>query len=232
MTDPAPETWLKNETACKLEKVIGVLDVLHAPAFENRWLNTSPGREYSAMLTQIETLLLRMWVRMCLEQWKALERDVLEWRSEQNSAAAGVLQCYTTVFEFLTDWGNRTEIRESGLNGCWEDYLFHKMTNEQHLLSRLVRTHVDEEETVLLAEHYLRQMQFLQRNAPHQLCSGFFTLLSPFTGESRFVPRFSRFPAPADSRDDELLSFRDQLFAQTRWEKNARSFLEFLQKRV
>ena len=67
----------------------------------------------------------------------------------------------------------------------------------------------------------------LHRASPHELCTDFFTWLSPFTQESVFLP----VPAKNDvleTKSATLESFRSQLLQSQEWEKLSGLYLKLL----
>ena len=77
------------------------------------------------------------------------------------------------------------------------------------------------------AVQYLHKIKMLHRASPHELCTDFFTCLSPFTQESVFLP----VPAKNDvleTKSETFGSFRNQLLQSQEWEKLSGLYLKLL----
>ena len=232
MQEASPENWLKDELTHLLELVQGALDTLAWLPFGNSWTLNAPGTQYLMMLKQMEEQLLRMWVRMQRTQWTVLEIEVIDWHGQQKRGQDGVLGLYYSLFEVLTDWGSLPETRKQGLRGCWDGFLISALCQEEHLMKRLANSKIKSlpGEILSLAGRYLKLMQVLRDAEPRQLCYSFYTLLSPFTRDSVYLPFFPSYDDATSLPETDIGEFSKLLLTSTNWESKAEEYLKLLQR--
>ena len=155
---------------------------------------------------------------------------MVEWYGKQKRGEDGILVHYYDLFEALSDCGSLPEKRKEGLYGCWESFLINVLCQEKHLLNRLANSKQNRlsDECFSLAERYLKLMQVIREAAPRQLCFSFFTLLSPFTRESVYLPYFSSNVFTDSLPEKEIGEFAELLITSKEWGTKAEEYLKLL----
>ena len=85
------------------------------------------------------------------------------------------------------------------------------------------------EELQNLCGNYLKCMQVLHQVEPRELCSSFFTLLSPFTRESVFLTDYPSL-SPGNLSSTEISSFAGDLLSSKDWQPKTKDYLQLLRK--
>ena len=80
-----------------------------------------------------------------------------------------------------------------------------------------------------LCRNYLKCMQVLSRVEPRELCSSFFTLLSPFTRESVFLADYPSLPQ-RKLVSSVINRFAENLLASKDWQTQSEDYLKLLRK--
>ena len=230
MQKTSPEKWLTAELTGLLEHVLKALDALAWLPFDSAWTRELPGIHYTQLLKQIEKQLLCMWVRMQRGHWNVLETEVLVWHGRQKRSPGGVLSHYHALFENLSKWCSVPEIRKQGMRCSWESFLVLSLCSEEHLLKRTAKSLKKRFplEVLSLTRRYLKMMQCIHDTEPRELCTSFFTLLSPFTRESIYLSAFPNENKENPPPETEISRFSRELLDCTDWETMAETYLKLL----
>ena len=185
-----PEEWLKEEASLQLEKIIDALNAAHTMPFHCAWLERDLGKNYMEMLKGMESLLLMIWSQLNSSSISKIEHQVMVWYGRQKRSQKNILSGYYRLQEYLTEWASSPEAQSYGLSGKWSDYLLFVMAVETNLLTKassgIISLPARNRETI--GTMFLSKMQMINIAEPHQLCTDFFTWLSPFTQESVSLP--------------------------------------------
>jgi len=223
------EEWLKEEASWQLGKIIDALNAAHTMPFHCSWLDRGLGLNYLEMLKEMESLLLMIWSQLERCNISKIEHQVMVWYGLQKRSQKNIISGYYRYQEHLTDWASSPEAQSYGLTGKWSDYLLFVMTVEKNYLTKAssgkISLPAKERETI--ASIFLSKMQMLYIAEPHQLCTDFFTWISPFTQESVYLPY---------REDDELKKakfagfnkFRSELTKSDQWSSICGVYLDVL----
>lgn len=185
-----PEIWLKEEASFQLEKIVAALNAAHTMPFNCLWLEKELGKTYLELLKEMESMLLLIWSRLENDNISKIEQQVLVWYGRQKRSQKNILSSYYRLHEQLTEWGSSPEARTFGMSGTWRYYLLFVMTVEPNFFTKAASGKISMSSTdrEKFASLFLSKMQMIHRAEPHQLCTDFFTWISPFTQESVFLP--------------------------------------------
>ena len=186
---------------------------------------------YLMMLKGMEEQLLRMWVRMQRNQWEILEVEVLAWNGTQKRKENGILRNFYDLLQTLASDVSTDKKIFKDLPTNWSGYLTRTLLKEQYLVSRCAELKNDDflEELQNLCRNYLKCMQVLNRVEPRELCSSFFTLLSPFTRESVFLADYPSLPQRKHV-SSVINRFAENLLASKDWQTRSEDYLKLLRK--
>ena len=179
----------------------------------------------------MEEQLLRMWVRMERKHWNTLESEVMAWNGSQKRMPNGVLRNYYSCLQALSLNDMEEKHDNFFFPRTWSGFLVQNICFEPYLLKRFVelKENVVSEELENLCENYLQCMQVFHKVQPRQLCSNFFTLLSPFTGESIFLTGYPTLPT-GKSSFKKINSFIQELFSNNDWQSKTTELIQELKK--
>ncbi|MBS1256265.1 MAG: hypothetical protein MAG581_02079 [Deltaproteobacteria bacterium] len=213
-----PEKWLKEEASFQLEKIIAALNAAHTMPFKCLWLEKESGRTYLELLKEMESMLLLIWSRLENDNISKIEQQVLVWYGKQKRSQKNIFCSYYQLHEQLTEFGNSPEAQTFGLSGTWSNYLLFVMTVVPNIFSKAAsgKISLPSAEREKFASLFLSKMQMIHRAEPHQICTDFFTWISPFTQESVFLPACE----DADSQQTKFTAFNDfrkELIQTNKW---------------
>ncbi len=188
--DIAPEKWIQDQCFFQLQQVSQALDAAHTLPFQCEWLNQDLARTYLELLKEMEAIQLKVWTLLKKGNLELVEHWVLVWLGKQKRTDSNVFRKYYQIHELLVEWENESEVQKAGFNGIWEDFIVFVLYHEANFLSKSItsKSGNGSENMESFAIQYLQQMQKLYLASPHKICTDIFTLFSPFTQESVFLP--------------------------------------------
>ena len=83
-------------------------------------------------------------------------------------------------------------------------------------------------EVLSLTRRYLKMMQCIHDTEPRELCTSFFTLLSPFTRESIYLSAFPLENEGNQTNETEMSRFSRELLDCKEWDTMAETYLKLL----
>lgn len=231
MAQNSPETWLQSELSALLVTIHDVLDAWARLPFDCPWTRKPPADHYLLMLKGMEEQLLRMWVRMQRKQWNVLVSEVLAWNGTQKRMPNGVLRNYYSCLQSISLYVSEDEELNQAFPKTWSGFLIRSICSEHYLLKRCAELEDEfvSEELQNLCGNYLKCMQVLHQVEPRELCSSFFTLLSPFTRESVFLTDYPSL-SPGNLSSTEISSFAGDLLSSKDWQSKTKDYLQLLRK--
>ena len=231
MAEKSPETWLQSELSELLVNIHDALDAWSRLPFDCSWTRKPPASHYLMMLKGMEEQLLRMWVRMQRNQWGILEVEVLAWNGTQKRKEDGVLRNFYDLLQTVASDVSTDKKIFKDLPRNWGGFLTRNLLKAQYLVSRCAQLKNDDfpEELQNLCRNSLKCMQVLNRLEPRELCSSFFTLLSPLTRESIFLADYPSLPQ-RKLVSSVINRFAENLLAAKDWHSQSEDYLKLLRK--
>jgi len=231
MLQNSPETWLQSELSDLLVTIHDALDAWARLPFEASWTRKPAAEHYWLMLKGMEEQLLRMWVRMERKQWNTLESEVIAWNGSQKRMPNGVLRNYYSCLQALSLNDMEEKHDKKTFPRTWSGFLVQNICFEPYLLKRFVelKENVVSEELENLCKNFLQCMQVFHHVQPRELCSNFYTILSPFTGESYFLTDYPSLPSRKSSLK-KINSFAQELLSNKDWHIKTTKLIQELKK--
>jgi len=181
------------------------------------------------MLKGMESLLLMIWSQLNSSSISKIEHQLMVWYGRQKRSKNNILSRYYRHQEHLTEWASSPEAQSYGLSGKWSDYLLFVMAIEKNLLteesSGIISMPAREREAI--ATLFLSKMQMIYIAEPHQLCTDFFTWISPFTQASVSLP-FREDDDLKQTKFSAFNKFRRELTKSDKWSSLCGMYLDVL----